>query len=102
MAEVGLAEGIQALKSSKIARDGKLLYHGVPLTSEKLRSIIDVGILQAGGLPGIHRRRGRQACDPHEPGHGPLRGHQPIILMNPAIGENRLFRGHYPAIRTGQ
>jgi Xaa-Pro aminopeptidase len=81
MAEVGLAEGIQALKSSKIARDGKLMYHGVPLTSEKLRSIIDVGILQAGGRPGYTIVAcGRQACDPHEPGHGALRGHQPIIL----------------------
>ena len=81
MAEVGLAEGIQALKSSKIARDGKLMYHGVPLTSEKLRSIIDVGILQAGGRPG-HTivACGRQACDPHEQGHGPLRGRQPIIM----------------------
>jgi Xaa-Pro aminopeptidase len=81
MAEVGLAEGLQALKSSKIARDGKLMYHGIPLTSEKLRSIIDVGILQAGGRPG-HTivACGRQACDPHEEGHGPLRGRQPIIL----------------------
>ena len=81
MAEVGLAEGIQALKSSKIARDGKLLYHGVPLTSEKLRSIINVGILQAGGLPG-HTivAGGRQTCDPREQGHGALHGHQPIIL----------------------
>jgi Xaa-Pro aminopeptidase len=81
MAEVGLAEGIQALKSSKIARDGKLMYHGVPLTSEKLRSIIEVGILQAGGRPG-HTivACGRQACDPREQGHGPLRGRQTIIL----------------------
>ncbi len=31
MAEVGLSEGIQALKSAKIGRDGKLSYHGVPL-----------------------------------------------------------------------
>ncbi|HXR09022.1 MAG TPA: M24 family metallopeptidase [Candidatus Acidoferrum sp.] len=81
MAEVGLAEGIQALKSSKIGRDGKLVYHGVPLTSEKLRSIINVGILQAGGLPG-HTivAGGRQTCDPREQGHGALHGHQPIIL----------------------
>ncbi|MGZ5569312.1 MAG: hypothetical protein ACXWKG_20055, partial [Limisphaerales bacterium] len=50
MAEVGLAEGMQALKNSKIARDGRLMYHGVPLTSEKLRSIIDIAIIQAGGL----------------------------------------------------
>jgi hypothetical protein len=32
MAEVGLAEGIQALKSSKISRDGKLMYLGVRAT----------------------------------------------------------------------
>jgi Xaa-Pro aminopeptidase len=81
MAEVGLAEGIQALRGSKIARDGKLMYHGVPLTSEKLRSIINVAIMQAGGLPS-HTivAGGRQACDPHEQGHGPLRAHHPIIL----------------------
>jgi Xaa-Pro aminopeptidase len=81
MAEVGLAEGIQALKTSKIGRDGKLVYHGAPLTSEKLRGVIDTAILQAGG-----RTRqtivagGRQACEPHEPGHGPLRANEPIIL----------------------
>jgi Xaa-Pro aminopeptidase len=81
MAEVGLAEGIQALKSSKIGRDGKLLYHGAPLTSEKLRSVIDTAILQAGGWTGrTIVAGGRQACDPHEPGHGPLRANEPIIL----------------------
>jgi Xaa-Pro aminopeptidase len=81
MAEVGLAEGIQALKTSKIGRDGKLLYHGVHLTSEKLRAVIDTAVLQAGGLP-AHTMvaGGAQACDPHEPGHGPLRAHEPIIL----------------------
>ncbi len=81
MAEVGLAEGIQALKTSKIGRGGKLLYHGAPLTSEKLRGVIDTAILQAGGWTG-HTivAGGRQACDPHEPGHGPLRANEPVIL----------------------
>jgi Xaa-Pro aminopeptidase len=81
MAEVGLAEGMQALKTSKIGRDGKLTYHGAPLTSEKLRAVIDTAILQAGGLTG-HTivAGGRQACDPHEAGHGPLRANEPIIL----------------------
>ena len=81
MAEVGLAEGIQALKNAKILRDGKLSYHGVPLTSEKLRAIIDTAILQAGGLAN-HTivAGGRQGCDPHEQGHGPLRAHDLIIL----------------------
>jgi Xaa-Pro aminopeptidase len=81
MAEVGLAEGIQALKTSKIGKQRRLLYHGVPLTSEKLRSVIDTAILQAGGLP-AHTivAGGRQACDPHDEGHGPLHAHEPIII----------------------
>jgi Xaa-Pro aminopeptidase len=81
MAEVGLAEGIQALKNSKIGQDGKLSYHGAPLTSEKLRAIIDTAILQAGGQPN-HTivAGGKQACEPHEQGHGPLRAHEPIII----------------------
>lgn len=81
MAEVGLAEGIQTLKRSKITRAGRLLYNNVALTSEKLRSIIDVAIIQAGGtVSHTIVAGGKQACDPHEPGHGPLKAHQPIIL----------------------
>jgi Xaa-Pro aminopeptidase len=81
MAEVGLAEGMQALKTSKIGKDSKLVYHGAPLTSEKLRAVIDTAILQAGGWAS-HTivAGGRQACDPHEPGHGPLRANEAIIL----------------------
>jgi len=81
MAEVGLAEGIQALKSSKIGKAGVLLYHGVPLTAEKLRSIIDIAIIQAGGIA-CHTivACGKQGCDPHERGYGPLKANQPIIL----------------------
>jgi Xaa-Pro aminopeptidase len=81
MAEVGMAEAMQALKSAKISRDRRLVYHGAPLTSEKLRSIIDCAILQAGGLA-VHTivAGGKQACDPHESGHGQLVANQLIIL----------------------
>lgn len=81
MAEVGLAEGIQALKSSKIGKGKTLFYHGVPLTAEKLRSIIDIAIIQAGGIAS-HTivACGKQGCDPHERGFGALKGNQPIIL----------------------
>src|SRR6266566_4303610 len=53
----------------------------VPLTPEKLRAIIDIAIIQAGGLA-AHTivAGGKQACDPHEQGHGVLRAHEPIIL----------------------
>src|SRR3989454_9019458 len=81
MAEVGLAEGMQALKNSRIGKKGRLMYHNVPLTSEKLRAIIDIAIIQAGGLA-AHTivAGGRQGCDPHEQGHGVLRAHEPIII----------------------
>ncbi len=81
MAEVGMAEALQALRNTKIGPRGRLLYHQVPLTAEKLRAIIDTAILQAGGLP-AHTivAGGRQSCFPHEPGHGPLWANQPIIL----------------------
>jgi len=45
-----MAEGMQTLRAAKIGRDRRLLFHGVPLTSEKLRSVIDTAILQACGL----------------------------------------------------
>ncbi|PYK97821.1 MAG: aminopeptidase P family protein [Verrucomicrobia bacterium] len=81
MAEVGLAEGIQALKNAKIGRNSRLLYHNLPLTSEKLRAIIDIAVIQAGGLSAnTIVAGGKQGCDPHERGHGVLRAHQPIII----------------------
>jgi Xaa-Pro aminopeptidase len=81
MAEVGLAEGIQALKVCKIDRKRRLIYHSNPLTSEKLRAIIDTAIVQAGGLPAnTIVAGGRQGCDPHERGYGLLRANEPIIL----------------------
>ena len=81
MAEVGLAEAIQALKSAKIGKNRRLFYRGAPLTSEKLRGIIDTAIVQAGGLP-KHTivAGGRQSCDPHETSFGPLCAHETIVI----------------------
>ncbi|MDB6024490.1 MAG: putative peptidase [Verrucomicrobiales bacterium] len=81
MAEVGLSEGIQVLKRAKIGHNRKLVYNNVPLTSEKLRAVIDTAVIQAGGLP-AHTivAGGAQGCDPHERGHGILRANEPIIL----------------------
>src|SRR5882757_10643207 len=50
MAEVGMAEGMQVLRNSKAGPGRKLIWHGLPLTSEKLRAVIDCAILQANGL----------------------------------------------------
>jgi Xaa-Pro aminopeptidase len=81
MAEVGMAEAMQVLKSASIGKDRRLTYHNVPLTSEKLRSVIDTAIIQASGVAcRTIVAGGRQACDPHECGFGPLRANEPIIV----------------------
>lgn len=81
MAEVGMSEAMQVLRRCKIARNRKLIYHGLALTSEKLRAVIDCAILQAGGLA-AHTivAGGKQGCDPHESGYGPLRANELIII----------------------
>ncbi|MBK9139477.1 MAG: aminopeptidase P family protein [Verrucomicrobia bacterium] len=81
MAEVGMAEGIQALRLSKINPQGRLLYRGSPLTSQRLRAVIESAVVQAGGLAcRTIVACGRQAYDPHQIGHGPLRAHEPIVI----------------------
>lgn len=81
MAEVGMAEAMQVLRSARIGKDRKLMFHNVPLTSEKLRSVIDTAIIQASGLAS-HTivAGGKQGCDPHERGYGPLRANESIII----------------------
>jgi Xaa-Pro aminopeptidase len=81
MAEVGMAEAMQVLRLSKIGAGRKLTYRNAPLTSERLRGVIDTAILHAGGLAAnTIVAGGKQGCDPHERGHGPLRAHEPIIV----------------------
>jgi len=81
MAEVGMAEGMQALRLSKIGKRRQLIYRGSPLTSERLRAVIDCAILQVCGLAAnTIVAGGRQACDPHERGHGRLHANEPIII----------------------
>jgi len=81
MAEVGLAEAVQVLRNARIGRGNRLFHHHLPLTSEKLRGVIETAIVQASGLAShTIAAGGRQACDPHEPGHGVLRANEPIIL----------------------
>ena len=81
MAEVGMSEGMQALRLSKIGKRRQLIYRGSPLTSERLRAIIDCAILQVSGQANnTIVAGGKQGCDPHERGHGPLRADEPIIL----------------------
>jgi Xaa-Pro aminopeptidase len=81
MAEIGMSEAMRHLRAAKIGRDGRLRHRNAPLTSEKLRAAIDTAILQANGLAArTIVAGGKQGCDPHECGYGPLRAHEPIII----------------------
>ena len=76
----GIRAAEQVLRDSRIVGD-RLLYGGKTLTSERLRTIIDQTCLERGSTPS-HTivAGGRQACDPHEAGHGPLRSNELIII----------------------
>ncbi|MGE3311776.1 MAG: M24 family metallopeptidase [Limisphaerales bacterium] len=81
MAEVGMAEGIHALRRTRIGKARRLMLNQAPLTAERLRAIIDTAILQAGGNS-THTivAGGRQSSDPHQRGHGELRADEPIVI----------------------
>ncbi len=77
---LGIAAAEKLLRASKII-GGKLVHNGKPLTSEKLRTAIEIACLEAGALSiGTIAAGGDQACDPHERGHGPLRANELIIV----------------------
>lgn len=81
LAQAGVLRGVEVLRAAKIGRAGKLAWGGRTLTSEGLRAEIECAVLRAGGtIEGTIVAGGRQACDPHERGHGPLRAHELIII----------------------
>jgi Xaa-Pro aminopeptidase len=76
----GIAAAEALLRRSKI-KAGKLVLDGKPLTSEKLKTAIEIACLEAGAVSAdTIAAGGDQACDPHERGHGPLRAHELIIV----------------------
>ena len=90
-AEAGLARALEILRATKIRKDKILSWTGSTLTSERLRTEMEIACLRHGALArDTIVSGGQQACDPHERGHGPLRAHQAIILdifpRNPQTG----------------
>ncbi|MEM9444693.1 MAG: Xaa-Pro peptidase family protein [Verrucomicrobiota bacterium] len=80
-AEAGMNKAIEILKASQIDPHKYLNWQNQRLTSEILRGEIDATIIKRGGLP-AHTivACGRQACDPHEKGSGPLKANKTIII----------------------
>lgn len=77
----GMRRAVEVMRDAKISRGGALRWNGRILTSEMVRAEADAAVLRAGGIPeGTIVAGGRQACGPHERGHGPLHAHELVIL----------------------
>jgi Xaa-Pro aminopeptidase len=91
--EEACAHAVEILKESEVSDEGTLLYEGEPLTSERLRTEIDVELLKHGcAAEGTITAGGAQAADPHGRGHGPLKVGESIILdIFPVDKTNRYY-----------
>ncbi len=79
--EEAVKEGIRAIKTSKPGRDGTLMLDGEPLTSERVKSIIQKKLVEHNCFSfGTIVAGGREACDPHNEGSGPLFANTFIIV----------------------
>lgn len=77
----GLKRATEILEAAKTRPSKKLEWNGSILTSEILRGEIDSAVLKSGGIPrGTIVACGKQACDPHEVGYGPLFAGELIII----------------------
>jgi Xaa-Pro aminopeptidase len=76
------AHAVGILEEAEVADDGTLRWREEILTSELLRSEIEVELLRRGcsADEGTITAGGSQAADPHERGSGPLRAGETIIL----------------------
>ena len=95
----------QSISSAAPSRAGRLLYReGQPLTSEKVRSAIEVSLLEdgceamdtivAGGLA---------AADPHARGTGPLAANAPIVIdIFPRSKSSRYFADMTRTVLKGE
>lgn len=90
--EIGYIEATQRAVESAVRRaldllgaasirDGLIVHEGEPVTSERIKKLINVALMEqdcvaqhtiiAGGV---------QACDPHNEGTGPLKANEPIVM----------------------
>ena len=80
-AEAGLTRAVEILHNSRIRKKNLIVWAGSALTSERLRTEMEIACLRHGALArDTIVCGGSQACDPHERGSGSLRAHQAIIL----------------------
>ncbi len=78
--ERAINEAKLTLKKSKI-KNKRLYWQNRPLTSERLKQVINVKLMEQGYI-GRHTivAGGKQGADPHCEGSGPLRAHESIVM----------------------
>ncbi len=90
--EAALEIAIQAIREAEV-RDGLLWWRDAVLTSERVKHLLAVRLLED-GLVAQHTivACGDDGCDPHNQGRGPLRVGETIILdVFPQDAESRYF-----------
>jgi len=90
--ESAVAAAHEALRKANI-RDTTLWLDGSPLTSERIKKLINVALMERDCVA-QHTivAGGDQACDPHDEGNGPLPAHRSIIFdVFPRSATTRYF-----------
>lgn len=90
--EEAVAAAHAALRAASL-RDGVLWLEGAPLTSERIKKLINVRLMERDCVA-QHTivAGGDQACDPHQEGNGPLPAGRSIIFdVFPRSGQTRYF-----------
>lgn len=90
--ETAVAAAHQSLRRAEI-RDHVLWLDGEVLTSERVKKLINVSLMESGCIA-QHTivAGGEQACDPHNEGSGPLPAHRSIIFdVFPRAADSRYF-----------
>jgi Xaa-Pro aminopeptidase len=79
--EAACAHAVEILKEVEVDGDGTLRWRGETLSSELLRSEIEIELLRRGCAAdaGTITAGGAQSADPHEEGHGSLKAGESII-----------------------
>lgn len=79
--EQAIEMACRTIARAKARADGVLLHEGSPLTSDRVRTMLDVDLLERGYMnqPSIVAC-GRDGGDCHDHGHGELRTGEPIIV----------------------
>jgi len=96
--EAAMAAAEDLLAGAEV-RDGTLYHEGDPLTSEAVKTEIEVTLLRHGcSLDETIVACGADAADPHERGSGPLAADEPIIVD--IFPQNKATKYHADMTRT--